>query len=223
LIGHLVYASRVVVPGRTFVSHLIFLSTTVKRLFNTVQLNSECKLDIIMWSHFINGWNGVSLFLDDEPTNNADLHLFTDASGLGYAGVFGNRWFQGKWDNNFQFVTKTAANMALCELFPITICAMLWGNEWNRNKILFHCDNAATVHIINKGRSKCPRIMQLMRKLTLCAAMNNFSVVSVHVPGVYNQQSDFLSRFQNAKFRAIASSADAVPCSVPTLEEVLNI
>jgi hypothetical protein len=223
LIGHLVYASRVVIPGRTFVSYLIFLSTTVQNLFARIQLSTECQLDISMWSRFLNGWNGVSLFLDDDLTNSADFHLFSDASGIGYSGIYQHRWFQGKWDPSFNYKTNTAANMALLELFPIVVAAILWGNEWSSKKILFHCDNMATVHILNKGRSKCQKIMQLMRKLTLRAALCNFSVHGKHLPGVTNQAADFLSRFQNTKFKALVPQADPEPCPVPTLESILSI
>jgi len=48
LLGHLNFASRVVVPGRSFISHLITLSTTVKSLHHQVKLNKECREDIKM-------------------------------------------------------------------------------------------------------------------------------------------------------------------------------
>ena len=42
-------------------------------------------------------------------------------------------------------------SVAFLEISPIVISAMLWGSEWVGKKILFYCDNEATVHIINKG------------------------------------------------------------------------
>lgn len=56
--------------------------------------------------------------------------------------------------------------MAYLELYPIVVSAVLWEPGWPREYILFHCDNAATVHILKTGRSKCPDIMRLMRRLT---------------------------------------------------------
>ena len=47
LLGHLNFASRVIYPGRAFVSYLISLSTTVRSLFH-VKITSECRLDIKM-------------------------------------------------------------------------------------------------------------------------------------------------------------------------------
>lgn len=42
LLGHLSFASRVIVPGRSFVSYLIDLSTKVKELHYYVNLRKQC-------------------------------------------------------------------------------------------------------------------------------------------------------------------------------------
>jgi hypothetical protein len=43
LLGRFNFASRVILPGRPFVSYLIDLSTTVKELTDFVHLSKECK------------------------------------------------------------------------------------------------------------------------------------------------------------------------------------
>ena len=91
--------------------------------------------------------------------------------------------------------------MAFLELYPIVVAAMLWGSEWNGKQILFYCDNEATVHIINKGRSKIQCIMRLMRRLTWCAASGNVIITAKHIPGINNDVADALSRFQIDRFR----------------------
>ena len=45
LLGHLNFASRVILPGRAFVSYLIQLSTTVKQLIITVGRIYLCGID----------------------------------------------------------------------------------------------------------------------------------------------------------------------------------
>ena len=64
LLGHLNFASCVVLPGRSFVSHLIHLSTTVKELWRRVILDRSCKEDLRMWVRFLRDWNGISVFYD---------------------------------------------------------------------------------------------------------------------------------------------------------------
>jgi hypothetical protein len=222
LLGHLHYASRVMLPGRTFVSYLIWLSTTVTGLYDRVYLTDSCRADMYMWSEFLNSWNGVSLFLEDNITTSADFHLYTDASGLGFAGVYRNKWFQGVWPESFNTHTRSALNMALLEIFPIIVAAVLWGSEWQRKRILFHCDNMATVYILKKGRSRDKTIMRLMRKLTFSAAKFSFSVHSVHLSSASNELADALSRFQQERFRRLAPHMDVLPCPVPPLADLLS-
>jgi hypothetical protein len=42
--------------------------------------------------------------------------------------------------------------MAFYELYPIVMACVLWGYNWSRKRILFNCDNLATVEIVRKGR-----------------------------------------------------------------------
>ncbi|XP_033759994.1 uncharacterized protein LOC117342104 [Pecten maximus] len=86
LLGHMNFASRVIRPGRSFVSHLIKLSTSVTELHHHVHLNSAVRSDLAMWSSFLSSWNGVSFFLDDNITLAADLEIFTDATPTSFGG-----------------------------------------------------------------------------------------------------------------------------------------
>jgi len=222
LLGHLNFASRVIKPGRSFVSYLLALAASVKELHHHVRLNVECRLDLAMWLRFLTGWNGVALFLDKEVTKAADYALYTDASAtMGYGGFFQNRWFQAKWPPELMLKDNKQLSMAFLELYPIVVSAMLWGSEWVGKKILFYCDNEATVHIINKGRSQAQPIMKLMRRLTWCAARGNFIITAKHIPGVHNEIADALSRFQISRFRRLAPGATLRPCPCPTPAQVM--
>ncbi len=78
-----------------------------------------------------------------------------------------------------------------------------------------HCDNLAVVTIINTKRSKCKKIMSLVRRLTLLTLQHNFYFKACHVPGVSNEIADSLSRFQIARFRQLAPWADSQPQVIP--------
>ena len=214
LLGHLNFACRVILPGRSFISHLIALSTTVSKLHHHVYINKACRSDMHMWSLFLKQWNGVSFFINDNITQSADMQLYTDATDRSFAGFYNNRWFQGFFPEEL----LDGTSMAFCELYPIVMACVLWGHQWNRLRILFHCDNEATVEIIRKGRSKKPSIMRLMRKLTYISAINHFVIHAQHIPGKQNTIADALSRFQMTKFRRLAPQADLYPveCVAPT-------
>lgn len=224
LLGHLNFASRVILPGRSFVSHLIQLSTTVKELHHHIHLNQQCQSDIRMWKDFLLHWNGISLFYDNHLTSAADMELFTDASStIGFGGYFGNRWFASSWPNAIvqQLEATHVISMAFMELYPIVVAAILWGESWSTKKVLFNCDNLGTVQIIQKGRSKSPLIMKLMRRLTLCSIKNNFCVYAAHVPGKNNCLADFLSRLQIQDFLDALPMADSEPHQCPPPSEVM--
>ena len=214
LLGHLNFACRVILPGRSFVSHLIKLSTTVKKLSHHVHLKN-CRSDLAMWSRFLTEWNGISFFINDNITIAADIRLFTDATPSSFGGFFDNRWFQGKFPTS---ILDEQTSMAFFELYPIVMACIIWGQNWTRHRILFYCDNLATVEIINKGRSKNSSIMKLMRKLTFHSALNNYVIHAKHIAGVDNSIADAISRYQMTRFRMLAPYADEkpTPCLLPT-------
>jgi hypothetical protein len=215
LLGHLNYASSVIPPGRSFISRLIQASKTVSKLHYFVYLNSEAKQDIQMWKVLLQNWNGISMFIDPLCTPAPDMELYTDASAKGFSGYFHGKWFAAPWPDSVDIQPGEALSMSFCELYPIVTSAILWGHAWAGKRILFHCDNMGTVWAINKGRSKSPHIMNLMRRLVLVAAHHSFSYSSEHVPGVYNLIADSLSRFQMDRFRELAPEADRNPHVVP--------
>ncbi|KAK3096515.1 hypothetical protein FSP39_000934 [Pinctada imbricata] len=208
LLGHLNFACRVIVPGRSFVSHLIALSTRAEKLHHHIHLNIECRADLAMWAKFLKNWNGISFFLDDDITSAADIELFTDATPSSFGGFYGNHWFQG---NFAEEIYSEQMSMAFCELYPIVMSCVLWGKFWKRKRILFFCDNLSTVDIIRKGRSKVQSIMKLMRTLTFHSAYYSFVIHAQHIPGVKNSIADALSRYQMTRFRQLAPRADANP------------
>lgn len=175
-----------------------------------------------MWFTLLSDWNGRSFFLEDEFTLAPIIELYTDASGIGHGGYFQGQWFASAWPLDIKNkYDENTLSIAFLELYPIVVASMLWGSNWCKKRILFHCDNKATVMILNKGRSKCRHIMQLMRRLVLIAAKNNFSFSAEHIPGVFNQISDSLSRLQIDRFRQLAPKAQIQPMNIPS--EVLFV
>ena len=213
LLGHLNFACRVIHPGRSFISYLISLSCSVKELHHHIKLTEACRLDLCMWLKFLSHWNGISFFLNDQITKAAKIKLFTDATDKTFGGIYGNKWFQGHFPSEIlsSLDPKDKLSMAFNELYPIVMALLLWGHQWKRKRLLFYCDNLATVNIINKGRSKSKMIMNLMRKLTFCSAVNNVTLHAEHIPGKTNTIADAISRLQMQRFRRLAPNAEALP------------
>ncbi|XP_065884002.1 uncharacterized protein [Dysidea avara] len=86
LIGLLQHATKVVIPGRTFVSRMYKAAARLKRLSHSTRLTAGFRSDLRWWHLFASCWNGIS-FLDN---SSPDHFIATDASeSWGCGGVFG--------------------------------------------------------------------------------------------------------------------------------------
>ncbi|XP_067283608.1 uncharacterized protein [Pseudorasbora parva] len=221
LLGHLNYAMRIVPQGRPFISHLLSLASSIQELDNTISLTPSCLTDLKLWIMFLKQWIGLTFFYDDFLSQPCDLPLFTDAApSVGFGGFYKTHWFASTWPPELSMSNQQTASSALFELYPIIVAAHLWGHEWSSKNIVMHCDNLATVHCINKGLSKSPKIMPLLRRLTWLSACNQFTFKAVHIPGHQNQIADALSRLLFQKFRALAPEADPNPTPIPPYSDL---
>ncbi|XP_069108938.1 uncharacterized protein [Argopecten irradians] len=210
LIGLLNFACSVIAPGRPFLRRLIDLTKGLTKHYHHIRLTSEAKADIKAWQHFIQSYNGVTLFLPDIWESSTHLHFYTDASGLGFGAVLGTQWFFGEWPHVFN-----KYHITIKELFPIVLAVQLWGNALKNKCILFHCDNSAVVAVLNTHTSKEPTVMKLVRKLVLTSLRLNFMFCAEHIQGKRNVLADHLSRLQVDRFRLLAPHMDRDPTSIP--------
>ena len=101
------------------------------------------------------------------------------------------------------------------ELFPIYLACVLWAPTWTGKRIRMWCDNQSVVAIINSKHSKSPRVMDLVRAITLLTLAHNFTFSATHIPGLDNAIADSLSRFQMDRFHTLAPTASPTPCCIP--------
>lgn len=215
LIGTLNFACRVVPPGRPFLQRMIELTRKVSQPHHHIKLSSGFFKDLDMWQEFVSGWNGASFFLTTSWVNSDSLQLFMDASGsIGFGGIFSSQWFHGQWRAH-QHLGQPGISIAWQELFALVVACHLWGSTFCNKRILFFCDNQSVVEIVNSKRSRIPRVMDLVRHLTLLTLKYNFYLKVSHIEGKRNEIADSLSRFQMARFHTLAPHADPCPCPIP--------
>ena len=75
--------------------------------------------------------------------------------------------------------------------------------------------------IVNTKWPLIPRVMDLVRHLTLLTLRFNFCIRTEHIEGKRNDLADSISRLQMDRFRALAPHANREPCLV--LPELLKI
>ena len=140
-----------------------------------------------------------------------DLEVASDAAGsLGFGAYFQGFWFAGSWA-----VSQQQHCIAYKELFLVVVAAHVWGAQWCKKHVLFRSDNEAVVHMLNSRTLKIPYLMQLLRNLLLSAVRYSFSFSAQHIPGVFNQVADALSRFLWQEFRQLVPGAQPTPTPIP--------
>ena len=94
-----------------------------KRLHHRIRLNSDAQADIAWWQEFLPTWNGTAQFVDQQPTDAADLELYTDASGThGCGAYFQGEWFHHDWQPHQQLSEHVSIQWQ--ELFAIVAAAL---------------------------------------------------------------------------------------------------
>ena len=210
LIGQLGHACKVVKPGRIFLSQMIKLSTVAKQLDHHIRLNQAFQADLAWWSAYVSQWNGVSLLWDEEAPSAV---LTSDASGSWGCGAFWQtHWFQLQWPESLPHLHITVK-----ELIPIVISAAVWGRQWTAAHVRVRFDNAAVVHILNRGYSRDSEVMHLMRCLHFIVARFNFRISAEHIQGTLNTAADALSRDSLCSFQDLMPAADHSPTPIPTI------
>ena len=209
LIGTLHHACTVVCPGRSFLRQAITLLSLAKRPHHHIRLNVSFRSDMAWWQAFATQWNGCSLLI---TTCSRSVELTLDASGHWGCGAWcGSKWFQVQWDD----CTKDFS-IAIKELIPIIIAAVIWGSNWTGYRVIARCDNESIVTVLNSRYSKEPHVMSMLRTLFFIEARLQFSISSQHIAGVSNTLADCLSRNQLEKFYAKFPSAHRHSSVVPS-------
>ena len=210
LVGSLSHAAKVIKPGRSFLRRIIELSKQTKELDHFVRLNKEARSDIEWWHQFAAAWNGVSL-MRQGGRQRWDIEITSDASGgWGCAAIFEDQWLQLKWPASIH-----ECHITLKELVPIVLAAALWGQRWVGKTVMARCDNSAVVAVINKGSSKEPEVMQLLRCLTFIQAKHQFDLLAAHIQGKVNVRADALSRGNVQYFLSLHPQARRQPTPLP--------
>lgn len=205
LIGKLSFAAKVIKPGRMFLRRLIDLSTTAKHLRHHIYLNAEARADIKWWCNFLPCWNGISI-IQDKFIDADQIQLFTDASNLGFGGVFRNKWFSCKWPESLLH-----HHINVKEMFAVVAAVFTWGHHWHNKQIILFSDNSTVCTVWHATRCKDPNLMFYIRHLFLFAAKRNINLWIKHVPGSLNTSADLLSRLQVAAFKLHHQEAHDTP------------
>lgn len=179
LIGVLNFACSVIQPGRAFLRRMINMTMQVSESQKFVFLTKESKEDMRLWLKFLDKFNGISMFLNENFLSSLTLELYTDsAQSLGYAGIYRSRWFYGAFPEDWKKL-----NIMTLEFYPILLALVIWGPLWRNHSVLFFTDNEALVSVINKQTSRDKQVMIMVRFMVLHCLNYNILFKAKHIRG----------------------------------------
>ena len=129
----------------------------------------------------------------------------------GCGGCLDTFWFQHSWLEEW-----TTINIMAKELVPIILSCAVWGPLIARKTTVFQSDNCSLVDAINKGSSKDPMVLHLLRCLWFFTAIYDMQIIAKHIPSVINTSADMLSRNQTTRFLAAHPRALRTPTPLPS-------
>lgn len=224
LVGKLNFASSVVKSGRIFFRSIL---EQLKRISPTANadtqhpLNEDFFRDVNWWLTFASEWNGVSL-IPPHPASKPSIIIDTDACQKGYGAVFvnGEHWLAGQWTpDELSAATRTETlSMPWLELRAVAIAAATWGKTWKGQRVLVRSDCKAAVDVWMNESSTNVQMTDLVRSILFLAALHDFHLSIIHIPGADNMFADWLSRDQVTRFLeslALHSRSPTTPLPPP--------
>ncbi len=203
--GRLQFFTEVIPSGRPFLRQLIDLVSPQDKPYWHIKLHAGA-----IWLQFMRSYNGISIIRQPSIVESTAINLYSDASGVGCGGTYGLYWVQASWPKQWE-----KFNIAILEIYPILLLVEMFGPRMARSEILFHCDNMAIIHILNKQTSKDKLIMAFLRTLILLLLQLNIIFQASHIPTNDNILADAISPFQLTSQLLEAYGMQTTPTDIP--------
>lgn len=197
MIGKLQFISKCVRPGRVFISRLLNQLSRMHHL-DQCDIPQEVRADLRWWYTFLPKFNGVSV-LRCVDTGVPGIEIMSDCNLKACGGWHKGEYFHCKFP---QIVLENTSHISQRELVTVVLCLKLWGDRITGKKVHFHCDNLASVHCVNSGRTKDLFMQQCLREITFLAATKAFEIRMSFISTIDNAIPDALSRwYDGSKYR----------------------
>ena len=155
-----------------------------------IWVNAEARQDILWWAAGLDYFHGATRFVSDLPPPHSNL--VTDACRQSGGGYYESDWFFVNFSLDYPQLCSEHINVL--ELLSVLVAVRCWGHLWRDKHIQVRCDNSASVGAINKGSSRSPAFMRILREIFWLSVVNNFRFTAVHVRGEHNVLADCISR-----------------------------
>ncbi len=218
LLGKLSFAASVLPAARPFMRAVIDAASfrSSERGGRASRLQAGFKDEVSFWLAHLETWNGSQRWRSvKEP-----FVVASDASteGFGYViesapasalprlppSLLPGGATAGVWGKDFASVCLlpgSCKRIAVAEFYSPVAVAKRLGSALKDGHIVFVLDNSSDTAVINRRRTKDPRLLFLLQQLTRLSIEWNFAFSAIHRPGVFNVLPDILSRPSEHEFK----------------------
>jgi len=209
VVGKMQWASRVVYGGRVFMRGCLDGLSSVRHPGHHVTLNRALRDDLAWWLSAAAAQNGRLSLAPSLPT----FYVYTDAclSPAPSVGIFFDGGFASLALPAFPSlglpVPESLDDINPWECFAILVAVSLFAHCWRGGRVVFFCDNSATVSWLSSGAPRAQGPRAIVRALFALCVESHVRLVVQHIPGEQNVLADALSRRQWARFGLECQSA----------------
>ena len=186
LLGRVFHATKCCIGARLFCNRLLDGLRAAYRSGYT-PITQEMKMDVFWLVAFLQQFNGVHFIR--QPTIQQTLYVDSCLTAGGAA--WGTAMFTALYPPS---LVACQWHISQLEAFTLLLALRFWQSQLARQNIWIFCDNAATVAVMQSGRSVDPFLRACAREVWLLATLNDISLTTTHIAGVLNQTADTLSR-----------------------------
>lgn len=218
LLGKLSFAASVLPAARPFMRFIIDAASfrAKERGGRASRLQAGFKDQVSFWLSHIEDWNGSQQW----RSSSSPFVVASDASTEGFGFVveavpssalplvlpsmLPGAATAGVWGKDFApicLLSDSCKRIAFAELYcPVAVAEKL-GRALENSHVVFILDNSSDVSVINRRRTKDPRLLFLLQRLTALSIRWNFAFTAIHRRGAVNILPDILSRPREHQFR----------------------
>eukprot|EP01094_Clydonella_sp_ATCC50884_P019872 TRINITY_DN398_c0_g1_i1.p2 TRINITY_DN398_c0_g1~~TRINITY_DN398_c0_g1_i1.p2 ORF type:complete len:633 (-),score=104.69 TRINITY_DN398_c0_g1_i1:559-2457(-) len=147
-----------------------------------IVLSESAKRDLEEWLTIMDEWEGSAVVAPPISTV-----LTTDASHFGWGAVLGQEAAAGQWEDKGRHINTL-------ELMAVENALRHFEGQLEGESILLRSDNTVTVSYVNRLTGRIPELAEVARRIWRLMDKHGGHIRAVYLPGVDNDQADFLSR-----------------------------
>ena len=191
IIGKLNYCTQVVYGGRYFLRRLINVVNSLDRAWHRTRVTKDMRADIKWWLSF-------GLIFCSKPLpmvqsrRGGNISMSMDACGRAAGSFFMADCIYTPFEEMHEDAPKLCINHK--EVLALLPAVAKWSPFFAGKHVHVHSDNICAVNTINKGSSKHPLVMEVLRKVFWYSVIYNFRITCHYYPGVRNVLADAVSR-----------------------------